>query len=385
MRLRTTRPPRIRAATNSLCAAALVGMSCSELTGGGNGMRGRDLLWRVPLVGPDVGPSVPVADGARLYAVGRGISAYRAADGAHLYSTDRFAYYTPRNVVVSGGRTFAAESVAHAYDAGTGRKLWSFTPVTHAAIGAVAADDRAFYFGTGTTARRVYALDQATGRELWSTEVGPEWRFHGWVSGVAVSGDTLYIGAEEYRAHNGYMSSGWLAALDKTRGQILWRYSTGTGDEVRSVASKPVVAGRLVLASDYKGNAAFAVDRFTGREAWRREFDRPYVGPSDQPSVVDDIAYVGSGDTHVYALDLATGAVRWRTSLGGAIDFVAVCGNEVFAEYAIGLAVLDRHTGHVRWRGYDGDSDEHLTSGLATHGDRVYALGNKYAYAFRCH
>jgi hypothetical protein len=30
------------------------------------------------------------------------------------------------------------------------------------------------------------------------------------------------------------------------------------------------------------------------------------------------------------------------------------------------------------------DSDEYLSSGFATRGDRVYALGNKYAYAFRC-
>jgi outer membrane protein assembly factor BamB len=363
----------------------LFGISCSKRTGGDNGMPGRDLMWRVPLVGPDVGPSVPAADADRLYAVGRGITAYRAADGAHLYTTNRFAYYTPLHVVISRGRTFAAESVAHAYDAGTGRELWHFTPVTHAALGAVAADDGAFYFGTGTTARRVYALDQETGRELWSTELGPEWEFRGWVKGIAVSGDTVYAGVEQFRAHNGYIASGWLVALDRATGRILWRYSTGTGDDLRNVQSKPVIAGRLLLASDRKGNAAFAVDRFTGQEVWRRQFELPYIGPLDAPIVVGDVVYVGSGDLHVYALELATGSVRWRTLLGGAVEFMAVCANEVFAEYAVGLAVLDRHTGRIRWRGYDGDSDERLTSGLATHGDRVYALGNKYAYAFRCH
>jgi outer membrane protein assembly factor BamB len=378
MRLFTQWPGRERAPAVTL--GLLMSLSCHDPTGG----EARDsggTLWRVPLAARDAGLSVPAADGERLYTVGRGVTAYAASDGAGLYSTGGMTY-APANVVARGGRVFAAEAAVHAYDAATGRERWRFQPVTMAPFSRSAADDEAFYFGTSTSARRVYALDAATGAERWSTEIGPEWQYDGYIRGVAVSGDTVYAGAEQDRAANGYLSSGWLVALDKRTGAILWRYSTGTGDEARNVISAPTVAGRLLLASDRDGNAAFAVDRFTGQEVWRFPMDPSYVGPVDAPVVVGDVAYVGSGDTHVYALDLATGRERWRAKLPAAIEALTVCGGGVFASYQ-GLAVLDRATGRVLRTAYDGEA-EFLTSGFATVSDRVYVLGNKYAYALRC-
>lgn len=381
-------PGRPRCLFRSLTAAVVLPAgawsvgSCSDPTGSRNPSP-VPVLWRAPLGTRDGGIEQPAVDAERLYAVGGGITAYRTADGSVAWQlgTGRMLY-APANVVVHGARVFAAESLAYAFDAATGRELWRFAPVTNASIGRSAADDRAFYFGTGTTERRVYALDAAGGRLLWSTEIGPEWEYRGWVRGVAVSGDTVYAAAEQYRARNGYQSSGWLVALDRATGRVLWRYVSGAGDDAYNFAAAPAVAGKLVIASGYKGNRVVAVDRFTGQEVWRWEGDRSWAGSRDTPAVVDNTVYMGSGDTYVYALDLATGAVRWRTKTAASVNALAVCGSAVFAQMD-GVTVLDRASGRVRGTLYTGE-EEFVTSGLAALPNRVFMLGTKAAYALGC-
>lgn len=373
---------RPRSAYVALLAIAWSTASCSAPTGTGDKSPVRE-LWRVPVAAPDGGVAQPDADDERLYAVGGGITAYRTRDGSVAWKTGIVdgMVYAPANLVARGGRVFAAESLAYALDAATGRRLWQTTPVTNASIGRSAADERAFYFGTGTTARLVYALDATDGRVIWSTEIGPEWEFRGWVRGVAVSGDTVYAAAEQYRVQNGYQSSGWLVALDRHTGEVLWRFVSGAGADAYNFTAAPAVAGRLVIASGYKGNRIVAVDRFTGHEVWRFEGDRSWAGSSDTPVVVNNTVYVGSGDTFVYALDLATGAVRWRTKTGGSVNALTLCGDAVYAQM-LGLTVLDPANGRIRGVRYT--EDEFITSGLVAVADRVFMLGNKAVYALNC-
>jgi outer membrane protein assembly factor BamB len=277
---------------------------------------------------------------------------------------------------------FAAESLVHALDGGTGQERWRFTPVTNASIGKSAVDDRAFYFGTGTTARRIYALNRADGGVLWNTEIGPEWEFRGWVRGTAVSGDTVYATAEQYRAQNGYRSSGWLIALDRFTGRIFWRYTLGAGEDARNLTSSPVIVGRLILASDYKGNAVIAVDRFTGQLVWETAGEAGYAGPADSPVVVGDTAYVGSGDTHVYALDVASGKILWRARTEASVNTVAVCGRAVIAQLQ-SIVALDRATGRRLGALFEG-ADEFIISDMAAESNRVFMLGNKGIYGLSC-
>jgi outer membrane protein assembly factor BamB len=97
--------------------------------------------------------------------------------------------------------------------------------------------------------------------------------------------------------------------------------------------------------------------------------------------VVGEVAYLGSNDTHVYAVQLQTGRVIWKRKLPASMNEFAVCGNRVFAVW-FGLSVLDRASGRVLFQGNE-DSD-YLTSGFAVHDDRVFVLGNRAAYAYRC-
>ncbi|HEU0013599.1 MAG TPA: PQQ-binding-like beta-propeller repeat protein [Longimicrobium sp.] len=354
-------------------------VACGDVTGAGRG-KAPEVIWRTPLaVRYSTSDQTPAADGERLYAIAGGMVTFSAHTGEIVwtYSLDR---YIPSNAVLRNGRVFAAENIAFALDAETGAELWRFTPDEQASHGESTADEHAFYFGTWS--HRVYALDQATGALLWSTDIGPDWQYTGIVKGVSVSGDTVYAAAREYTAANGYISNGWIVALDRTTGRELWRYRSGNGSQLRSVSSALTVAGRLLLASDLHGSSFFAVDRFTGQEVWRVESAPGFVGPVQAPVAVGDVAYLASNDEYVYAVELQTGRIIWKTHTPASNNAFVVCDDQIFVTW-LGLSVLDRRTGRVL---YQSPVDQHdfPTSRFARHGDRVYVLGSAAAYAYRC-
>lgn len=350
---------------------------CGDITG--TPRQPRELLWRQAIQADRPPLGTPAADGERLYAVLGGVAAFRASNGEFLWrgSLDTYA---PENLSVGGGRVYAAEAVVSAFDAATGQLAWRFRPDANASLGRSAFHGGAVYFGTSS--HRVYALDAATGALRWATDVGAGWQYNGVVRGVAASGDTVYAAVEQWRAQNGYIASGWLVALDRNTGQVLWRYSSGTGNDRDVFGSAPAVAGRLLLASDVSSNAIVAVDRFTGLEVWRFRGQPGFVGFQEVPLVRDGHVYAASGDTHVYALELASGRELWRARLPAANEAYALCGDRLFVNYG-GIAVLDAGSGRVLWTGYDSD-EEFAVSGFAAAGGRVFILGNVAAYAFRC-
>ena len=360
-------------------AVALVGSACQGVTDTPVGGGGVKLLWRTPLDMPERGFHYPAADADRNYALLGGVVAYDAGSGKLAWRSP-LAQYMPRNVVQRDGRVLTAETLAFAFDAATGLELWRFRPDSSADFAQSAADDRAFYLGTRT--RRVYALGLADGKPLWSTDIGPDWPFGGLVSGISTSGDTVYATAEKGYAANNYIASGWIVALDRSSGRILWRYENGRGADLRNFISAPTVAGRLLLASDRKGNAVVAVDRFTGQEAWRVTGVPGYIGFTSPPVVVGDTVYAASGDTHVYAIELGSGRVLWKTALPGAVEAVAACGDYVVANFR-GIAVLDRRSGTLVKRMYD-RVDEFTNTAFSVLNGRVFVLGTKAAYALSC-
>jgi outer membrane protein assembly factor BamB len=362
-----------------LSAALLVAATaCNDVTGR-EGSPPVSVEWKVPLAGVDRGLHAPATDGKRLFALGGGLFAYDLGSGSVAWRAG-YARYMPRSVSESSGRVFLAETVVLAFDGASGRELWRSQVDSAADFAWSAADERSVY--VGTRSHRVYAIDAQNGSHRWSVDVGPGWRYGGAISGLSASGDTVYAAAEQPYAANGYLATGWLFAINRNTGGILWSYQNGRGDDLRNFITAPTVAGRLLLASDRKGNAVVAVDRFTGREVWRVRGEPGYIGFTDPPVVVNDTVYAASGDTHVYAIDLPTGRVHWRTPTPGANNAFAVCGEYVLANYQ-GLAVLDRHTGRIVASMF-GTNEEFLTSGFAVAGNKAFVLGNKAAYALSC-
>jgi quinohemoprotein ethanol dehydrogenase len=137
---------------------------------------------------------------------------------------------------------------------------------------------------------RVYALEAATGKELWKydPQVDGQWARYACCDavnrGLIAFDGTLYVGAID----------GWLHALDARTGQLRWKIDTLIGRDQRrpyTLTGAPLLAGDLIVVGNAGGDFAgargyvTAYDRKTGAQRWRffTVPRNPAEGPQDQP------------------------------------------------------------------------------------------------------
>jgi serine/threonine protein kinase len=159
-----------------------------------------------------------------------------------------------------------------------------------------------------------------------------------------------------------------------------WVFSTAA-----SVDGFVTVADGAVYVGDDNGNI-YAIDAATGKLRWRLHTGNSVVS---RPAVVGGTVYVGSEDNYVYAIDAATHAIRWHYNTAGSVDsgpavtggvvYVGNDNNEVFA--------LSAATGAMLWNQPNfGDNEQtggQVNSSPAVSGGRVYiGTDNDAVYAF---
>jgi len=151
-------------------------------------------------------------------------------------------------------------------------------------------------------------------------------------------------------------NSGVMFAVNAKTGKRAWKRQIG-----RCVAASPAVAGHTVFQSFLNrppcnskakpGRLEGEVIAFAsgfGKIRWRTK-----IGPTESsPLVADGRVYVGDWRGRVYALDAATGKVRWTFQGKGRIKgAVAKSGNRLFVGTYDGyLYALRASTGKVIWR-----------------------------------
>ncbi len=197
----------------------------------------------------------------------------------------------------------AADGVLRAADPATGTVLWSLP--TEGRIRSTPAVT-AGKVVVGSADGRVYCADAATGALLWRHDTRGAALFSGDFgfdrrtvqSSATVADGRVLIGARD----------GWLYALDLATGRELWSYD----DEVSWVNGSPAVADGRVFSGSSDARWIQAVDAATGEEVWRVMTEN-VVWTS--PTVVDSTLYISAGDAVVRALDVRDGSVRWQTTL----------------------------------------------------------------------
>ena len=176
------------------------------------------------------------------------------------------------------------------------------------------------------------------------------------ISTPAVVGDLVYVGSTD----------GALYAVNRADGTQRWKFETEG-----PIASSPAVSDGMVYVSSLDGNI-YAVDIASGTVRWafatqgERRFTAPGIhgaiprtermpDPFDvflsSPTVVQGTIYIGSGDQHVYALDAATGALKWSFETGDVVHAspAVVDGVVYIGSWDRNLYALDAATGRERW------------------------------------
>ena len=147
---------------------------------------------------------------------------------------------------------------------------------------------------------------------------------------AAVSDGMLYTQTNE----------GVVYALDAITGAPVWTFDTmpdfnswdfnswrDTERDVARIAASPAVAHETVYIGTEKGQVV-ALDVRTGAVRWKTELGGAI---RSSPAVADETLYVGSTDGHLYALDTATGSVSWQFETGGpVVSSPAVTGGVVY-------------------------------------------------------
>jgi len=202
-----------------------------------------------------------------------------------------------------------------------------------------------------------------------------KWKFHtggSVTSSPAVVGDTLYVGSNDR----------YLYALDVETGTPKWKFKTGT-----RVPSSPAVANGVVYFASYDGNF-YAVDAANAQLKWKfpiggeRRFAAKHIHGSlpvgetmpdpfdfylSSPTIWNGAVYFGSGDGNIYALDAASGNLKWKFETGNVVHASpAIADGTLFiGSWDSYFYAIDATTGKEKWRFKTGvDPDMHNQEGI---------------------
>ncbi len=182
------------------------------------------------------------------------------------------------------------------------------------------------------------------------------------VSSPVIQDKTLYFGGDD----------GSVYAVDAETGRQIWKRATGG-----PVSSTPAVANGIVYVGSYDGKF-YALDAHTGALKWKfatdgeRRFEAKGLHgmqPKNQtiadafdiflssPVIVQNTVYFGSGDGNLYALDAATGDLRWKFKTGDVVHASPAFANGVvfFGSWDSYFYAVDAKTGKEKWRFHGGE------------------------------
>jgi outer membrane protein assembly factor BamB len=266
----------------------------------------------------------------------------------------------------SGDNTF------YAVDAATGKEVWRFK--TGAAVSSSpAVEDGLVHFVSRDG--NLYAVDALKGKEVWRHTLGADLEYHNgfdyYLSSPTVVNGVLFVGSGD----------GNLYAFEANTGTIVWKYFAGS-----RIRSTPAVADNLVLVGTMSGYLV-AVDRSGGTLKWKFAtqgaalkiedfgFDRSAIVSS--PSVAAGIVTVGCRDGFLYAVDLQSGTQKWVNDhkISWVLSTPARSEGKVFAgsSDAQFIQAVDQTSGKELWRF---KADGPVWSSAAVIGSLLYVASN---------
>lgn len=277
--------------------------------------------------------SSPAVEDGRVY-VGsweNKLYAFDADSGKKLWTFQTGGRIDSSPTVANGAVYVGSrDNKLYALNAANGGKLWSFP------TGDIVTSSPAVYGGKvfiGSRDGYLYALDADSGTEKWSFEAQD--LIH---SSPAVADNRVYFGSRDAHVY----------ALDAETGENLWSFPIPPLEGKEFVNSSPAVWKGTVYISSYNYRV-YALDAVTGDVKW--SFKTNYRAGYSSPAVADGLVYIGSYDGNYYALDAENGSKIWSfgtlgkdpNDFGYVISSPAIADNRVY----VGSSVWERDDSHL--------------------------------------
>jgi outer membrane protein assembly factor BamB len=345
------------------------------------------LSWKTELKNTRVMLSSPLVKDKILYLAvqnenepGGSIVAINAVTGKILRSvkTRLWVNHTPAiyhqtlYAVDMGGQIYAYSipklKLRWYYDLDDGSSHWIYS--------APVVDNSRVYAGN---AGKFACLDAETGVPLWEKKYGSDW-VSSWAT-PSIANNTLFFGAI-WNEESCY-------ALDIKSGDIIWSYMT-TG-----LHTVPVPYKNSLYISDVAGKL-IALDINSGQERWLTQIDKSWALTT--PVISNGMVIAASGKGIIYAVDTATGTVRWQVHAGEGLlrmsiyqsNNAAIFSSPVISGKIVYIGssdgnfyAIDILTGNVVWKQ---DFESPIVSSPAIAGNTVYVVtmdGTVYAFCGR--
>ncbi len=190
-----------------------------------------------------------------------------------------------------------------ALDARSGGRIWSKKVETPFHTSPTVRDGRVY---TMNRDNRAWALDAATGAELWTHEVFAETASILASVSPAASSELVLVP----------YTNGDIYALRANNGRPVWFDTltrTGQADSlsaINDIAGRPVLDGNLAFVVSHAGRLV-GIDIFSGERIWTRD-----IAGVQTPVVAGDFLYVVAMDGNLMAIEKRSGRIAWIANLG---------------------------------------------------------------------
>lgn len=272
--------------------------------------------------------------------------------------------YLTLSPVVSGERVFIADTNRKllSLDAGTGRNLWSYQ-LRFGDRGWFNDDDQVYITGgpgygeqtllIGTSKGDVVAIDAETGKERWVAKVTSEI-----LSPPQIANNVVVVRTLDGRVYG----------LDAASGRRLWSYDRTVPALTLRGNSAPVIEGGVVIVG-FDGGHLVALELTSGRQIWeasisqprgRSELDR-MVDIDATPVVLGGIVYVVTYQGQLAALAMDNGRMLWNRQLSSHAGFTVDDDNIYITDDHSIIWAIDRLNGSSVWK-QDGLANRQVTA-----------------------
>lgn len=238
-------------------------------------------------------------------------------------------------------------SVNEAYPNVTG--VWKIQDNTDIGSGAVLYGGYVVY---ANTAGIIYALDAATGKQVWSHKTGGKI-----FSTPAVSGNSVVVGSTD----------GYIYCLDLQTGKEIWNVKCG-----KSVLGSPAIFNKKVYIGASDGIFR-ALELKSGKQVWAYDGIKGFI--EAKPFVDKEQVVIGDWANSLYSFNPNTGKLQWiwknkgsRMLSPAAVWPVKSDGKIFFTTPERMNYAVDARTGEQLWKNAGGRE----SIGLSTDGKQYY-------------